>query len=79
MSEKQISATEFKAKCLRLIDEVAANGPALVITKRGKPVAKLTRAASAQRPLAGGCADLGKIVGDIVHFDLSDRWDAMKK
>jgi prevent-host-death family protein len=36
-----ISATEFKAKCLKLIDEVAETHEPLVITKRGKPVARL--------------------------------------
>ena len=37
-----IKASEFKAKCLKLMDEVAANGEEIVITKNGKPVAKLT-------------------------------------
>ena len=36
-----ISATRFKAKCLKLIDEVAATRKPLTITKRGKPLAKL--------------------------------------
>lgn len=36
-----INAAEFKAKCLKLIDEVAATHRPLVITKRGKPLAKL--------------------------------------
>lgn len=36
-----IKAAEFKAKCLRLIDEVAATHEPRVITKRGKPVAGL--------------------------------------
>jgi prevent-host-death family protein len=38
---RTISASEFKAKCLQLIDEVAASGEAIEITKRGKPVARL--------------------------------------
>ena len=36
-----INATEFKAKCLKLIDEVADTHKPLVITKRGKPVARI--------------------------------------
>lgn len=36
-----IAAGEFKAKCLGLIDEVNASGNAVVITKRGKPMARL--------------------------------------
>ena len=39
--KKQMAAGEFKAKCLRLIDEVSETGQEIVITKRGKPKAKL--------------------------------------
>jgi prevent-host-death family protein len=39
-SETLISATEFKAKCLKILDELESQG--IVITKRGHPVAKLT-------------------------------------
>ena len=36
-----IAAGEFKAKCLALLDEVAASGRPLIVTKRGKPVARV--------------------------------------
>lgn len=36
-----ITATEFKAKCLALLDEVQAKGAELVISKHGRPVARL--------------------------------------
>ena len=39
---RTMKASEFKAKCLKLMDEVAENGGEIVITKNGKPVAKLT-------------------------------------
>ena len=38
---RTIAAGEFKAKCLKLLDEVAATGEALIVTKRGKPVARI--------------------------------------
>lgn len=38
---KTITATEFKAKCLQLLDMVQATGDELVISKRGKPVARV--------------------------------------
>ena len=38
---RRIAAAEFKANCLRLMDEVAKRRTPIVITKRGKPVAKL--------------------------------------
>ena len=42
MSERQtIKASEFKARCLRLMDDVAEGGPEIVITKRGRPVSRL--------------------------------------
>ncbi len=41
MVMKTISASSFKARCLAILDEVAATGEELVITKRGKPVARV--------------------------------------
>lgn len=38
---KEITATQFKAKCLRLLDQVAETGETLVITKHGRPVARI--------------------------------------
>jgi len=38
---REITATEFKARCLRLLDEVAGSGEALVVTKRGRPVVRV--------------------------------------
>lgn len=39
---KTIKASEFKAKCLKLMDEVAESGEEIVITKNGRPVSRLT-------------------------------------
>jgi prevent-host-death family protein len=41
---KQISASRFKARCLALLDEVAATGEQIEITKRGRAVARLVPA-----------------------------------
>ncbi len=38
---KYVAASEFKAKCLALLDEVAETGMSLIVTKRGKPVVQL--------------------------------------
>ena len=45
-----IQASEFKAKCLVLMDNVAATGEVLVVTKNGKPIAELP-------PYSGGKVD----------------------
>ncbi|MBV8845442.1 MAG: type II toxin-antitoxin system prevent-host-death family antitoxin [Bryobacterales bacterium] len=73
MREREISATEFKAKCLGILDEVST-GASIVITKRGKPIARLTRASHQRRPLMGGMAGTSDEVGDIVHFDSTELW-----
>lgn len=41
---KYVSAAEFKAKCLKLMDEVQAGGEPITVTKRGKPVVTLLAA-----------------------------------
>lgn len=41
MPDQEISASEFKATCLKLLDRVAETGAEVVVTKRGKPVAKV--------------------------------------
>lgn len=40
-SQKEITATQFKARCLRLLDEVAETGETLIVTKHGRPVARV--------------------------------------
>lgn len=46
--ERTISATQFKARCLSLLDEVAESGEEIVVTKRGRPVARLVPLAPAE-------------------------------
>ena len=41
MAEKTIPAGKFKAQCMALLDEIALTRKQIVITKRGKPVAKI--------------------------------------
>jgi prevent-host-death family protein len=48
-----IPAGQFKARCFALLDEVAATGRPIVVTKRGKAVAKLVPVEEAQSPLLG--------------------------
>ena len=61
-----IPATEFKAKCLELMDRVAERRETYVITKRGRPVAKLVPADPAKKGGIFGCmADQTAFVGKI--------------
>jgi prevent-host-death family protein len=75
MAEQQIPITQFKAHCLKLLDQVSKSGPPLVITKRGKPLAQVTRAVVKTRPLMGRMRGTSEEVGDIVYFDTSADWE----
>jgi prevent-host-death family protein len=61
-----IKAGEFKAKCLELMDEVAASGESIVVTKRGKPVAKLGPIVERPASLFGFLAGNFELIGDVV-------------
>lgn len=62
---RQVKASEFKAKCLKLIDDVNETGQPIIITKRGKPVARLARERpSGSRRLMGSMAGLLSPVTD---------------
>lgn len=81
MNGKTVAAAEFKATCLRLIDEMNEDGQPITITKRGRPVAVLTPAHSAEsmKPL------WGLMEGTVHRYDDPfgpavdpDEWDANK-
>ncbi|MSP97200.1 MAG: type II toxin-antitoxin system Phd/YefM family antitoxin [Betaproteobacteria bacterium] len=71
-----INAAQFKAKCLKLIDEVAATRKSLIITKRGKPLAKLVPIEDpTPTSLFGYMKGTGEILGDVVNVP-HDAWAA---
>lgn len=78
MKESVVPVAEFKARCLRLLDEVATQGRTLLITKRGKPIARVTPADAQVRPLWEDYKGRVRIKGDIVHFNVADEWEANK-
>ena len=75
-----LTATEFKTKCLALLDEIDDGGGTITVTKRGRPVATLQSIKKKPWKLPQG-AWIGRveIVGDIVRFDSSDLWNALRK
>jgi len=72
---KPIKASEFKAKCLKLMDQVAETGETLVITKNGHPVAELRPAKRRLESLFGAHRGLIEITGDIIA-PLDEDWEA---
>jgi len=68
---KTISASEFKARCLGLLDHVARTRQSLIVTKRGKPVAKVVPTEwQPRRKLLGSVQFHGNIVDPIL-----DEWN----
>ena len=70
-----IKASEFKAKCLKLMDEVAETGHEIIITKNGRPVSKLSPYPKRPDTFFGADKDKIKILGDIVS-PLDMEWEA---
>lgn len=50
---RTVSAAEFKAHCLRLMDEVRATGIEIVVTKHGRPVSRLVPVVRSQAGVVG--------------------------
>jgi len=69
---RYVAAADFKANCLRLMDEVAQRRQPITITKRGKPVAKLVPIEAEAIDLFGRMAGSIKICGDIIN-PIEDR------
>lgn len=69
-------ASEFKAKCLHLLDEIAAEGESIIITKRGRPMARMTPVAAPARPLRASWKNTVRIRGDVVNFNTAGDWES---
>ncbi len=75
-----IAAAEFKTRCLELMDRVSETGVEYVVTKHGRPVAKLVPCPPldpGERPL------LGSMKGTVLHYErpldpLDDEWDVSR-
>ena len=84
---RTIAAGEFKAKCLQIMDEVASEREPVLITKRGRPVARLVPIDPVYSIL--GCmAGRMEIVGDITESpwdevggadSVLEKWDRLNK
>ncbi len=70
---KTFTATEFKAKCLRILDDLEPQG--IIILKRGRPVAKLTPLSERKNEQLIGCMK-GKIVIKGNIFSTGVKWNA---
>lgn len=79
---KEVAVSEFKAKCLGLIEEVRKTRKPIRLTRFGKPVAELIPPSPEKTGgrLLGSGAGTAKILGDIVGPTGSlDDWDAWRE
>ena len=72
---RTIKASEFKAKCLKLIDEVADRGYEIVITKNGRPISRLVPYREKPKSLFGIDRGRIEILGDIIE-PVDVEWEA---
>jgi prevent-host-death family protein len=67
----KVAAAKFKEQCLSILDHLPAEG--IVITKHGRPVARLLPAARASADLIGALRDKIRVKGDIESTEV--KWD----
>lgn len=80
MKDRLVTATEFKAKCLALLDEVDGEGGTITVTKRGRPVAVVKPARKrAWKSPEGSWSGKVQIVGDLANEDTSDLWNVLRE
>lgn len=75
-ADQTIGAGDFKARCLKLLDNVAQTRQPLLITKHGKPIARLVPVAP-EGELFGAMRGSVLVEGDIVS-PLENDWDAAR-
>lgn len=75
MSMKEVAASTFKAQCLALLEDVRFTKRPLVITKRGKPVAKLVPIEQPKDDFIGRLKGVFEVVGDL-DSDPPERWES---
>ena len=76
---KKMSAASFKARCLSVMDTVQKTREPVLITKRGKPVAKLVAAEESTREFLGSLEGVFKITGDIESpVEPPEAWEVLR-
>jgi prevent-host-death family protein len=80
MDSRLVSATEFKAKCLALLDEIGRDGGTITVTKRGRPMATVGPVRKRLWPSSEGLwAGKVHIPEKRLTAGMSDLWDVVRK
>jgi prevent-host-death family protein len=76
---KSITAADFKARCFAVMEQVRTTKEPILITKRGRPVAKLVPAGDSSDDFIGRLQGVIKIVGDIESpIEPPENWEALR-
>jgi prevent-host-death family protein len=75
MAERSIQASRFKAECLALLDEVERDHVSLVVTKHGRPIARVVPLEDPRVRSAAGSVRL-LVREDEAYYSTSDEWEA---
>ena len=76
---KTVPAGEFKARCLQIMEEVRTKRVTVLITKKGRPVAKLVPADEAADDVFGRLQGVLEIAGDVESPVLTpEDWEALR-
>jgi prevent-host-death family protein len=72
-----VSAVEFRKNFFQILGQIEQTHKEVIITKRGKPVAKLVSIEKTEKkdPLLGALAGLGRTVGDLTEPVANDVWE----
>jgi prevent-host-death family protein len=72
-------AGQFKVRCLKVMDDVQSTREPVVMTKKGRPVAKLVPAEELSDDFLGKLSGMMKIVGDITQpIEDPEAWEALR-
>ena len=79
MPMKSMPAGEFKARCLAVMEDVSKTREPVLITKRGKPVAKLVPAERAEQDFIGRLEGKVRVLGDIESpIEPAEAWEVLR-
>jgi prevent-host-death family protein len=78
MMKKTMNASRFKATCLEVLDQVARSGHGVIVTKRGKPVARVVPMVNRPDRIVGAMKGEIEVQGDIIG-PIDVEWGALKR
>ena len=79
MKQRTVTVTEFKAKCLALLDEIGERGETITVTRRGRPLASVGPVPrTAWKSPEGMWAGKVNIPDELLEADTSSLWDVLR-